>query len=236
MRQLPTRRLICLGIVALLAAAAAHGFPPAPGDPPTKKEDPEGKARAPQPDGAEKPPRRIEFVRLPLEGGPVVEVTKAAITIRTAKGVATFPFHDALAAGGVQKYAGEVSGYRVKDVLVGDVVWLGIWTENEKKFCAEISIRKRPGGRVPESPVFKSLKPSYAVRQNAENDLKDFGIPIPENCKSAFLRPITAEQLKKEQEMVDELLRDLKALKAKMEKDDRDEERKKLPPPTDQQP
>ena len=234
MRQSLTRRLTGLGIVALLGAATAHGFPPVPGDPPPKKDDPEDKARASQPDGVEKPPRRIEFDRLPLEGGPVVEVTKAAITIRTAKGVLTFPFHDALAAGGVQKSGDEVSGYRAKDVLVGDVVWLGIWTENEKKFCAEISIRKRPAGRVPESPIFKSLKPSYAVRQNAENDLKDFGIPIPENCKSVFLRPQTEEQLKKDREMVDELLRDLKALKAKMEKDDRDEERKKLPPPTDQ--
>jgi len=69
-------------------------------------------------------------------------------------------------------------------------VWLGICTEEGKKFCAEISIRKRPAGRVPEAHV-DGHKPSYAARRNADNDIADFGIPIPNEFKS--VRPIVPE-------------------------------------------
>jgi len=118
---------------------------------------------------------------LPLDGGHVVTVTKESITIRTSvrKEIVTYPFHDELAAGKVHEYAKGVTGYRTRDVHVGDEVWLGICSEDGKKFCAEINIRKRPGGRVPEA-FADGPKPTYAERRNADNDLADFGIPIPE--------------------------------------------------------
>lgn len=133
-----------------------------------------------------KVPRETSFVpaTLPVVHGHVTAVSKTEITIRASArtDIITYPLHDELAAGGVHEHATHSMGFRAQDVRVGDEVWLGICTEEGKKFCAEISIRKRPGGRVPEAFV-DSLKPSYAVRKNAENDFNDFGIPVPQSAK-----------------------------------------------------
>ncbi len=150
---------------------------------------------------------------LPVEGGHVTAVTKESITIRTMvrKDLVTFPFHDALAAGGVQKYASGSTAYRARDVRIGDEVWLSICAEAKGKFCAEINIRNRPGGRVPEA-VVDSLKPSYADRQNAKNDFNDFGIPIPERFNKRL--PV----IKYSKERDEELRKVIEELNAKNEK------------------
>lgn len=140
----------------------------------------------PAPAQPAKPPRKVAFppASLDLANGHVVQITDKVITIRTdgAKEFKTFPLHDALAAGKYQECASPAFSYRAKDLRVGDVVSVGIHTEGNQTYCAEICLRKRPGGRVPNSPRSIALGGdtcSHALRQNAENDFADFGIPLP---------------------------------------------------------
>ena len=173
-------RAICWGTLFLLLALGAAGIE---GGEPRDKLPKEMSAK--EITAEEARPTIFAPLTLPLKAGTVVELNKKEITIRlagTGKNV-TYPFHDALAAGGMHKGVSYWNGYRVRDVQVGDEVWLAICSEGEVKFCAEISIRQRPGGRVPESSDEGENPPTYAMMRNAENDFKDFGIPIPENCK-----------------------------------------------------
>ena len=91
-------------------------------------------------------------------------------------------FH--LKSGKVWPGVKEPRGYRMQDVREGDHVRLSIYTEEKQKFCVDISVQKRPGGRVPpswvEDPNFKLIaKIRYHEWMNETNDLKDFGIPRP---------------------------------------------------------
>ncbi len=141
--------------------------------------------------------RPTEFATASLESvlGTVLEVTKTSITFRPdgKKDPVTFPLHDALAAGRLQRCASYPFGYLASDLKVGDIVWLSLCVEDGKKFIADICIEKRPGGRVPESSKPGQEEPTWAMRKNAINDLKDFGIPIPNNCKSPLERMTPAQ-------------------------------------------
>ncbi len=174
-------------------------------------------------------PRPTKFLPGTLSDvtGHVTVVSNKAITVRVGpdKQFLTFAFHDALAAGRIHELAMFWNGYRAADVKVGDVVTLALHDEGRQVLCAEISIRKRPGTRVPESFKTGEPAPSYATRQNAANDLADFGIPLPKNCRPATSDADFYDELKR---MGEETARQLQELRHQ-------EEEKKAPPPNNRQ-
>ncbi len=163
----------------------------------------------------EKPPVRVtEFApaSLPGRAGYIVAVNDDGIVLRAAgtKEITTYPLHDALAAGRLQRHAMAAYGYLASDLEVGDRVVLSLCEDDGAKYCAEIRIVKRAGGRVPESRTVGERKPTYATQQNARNDFQDHGIRIPADA----LHPtITPEQLEEYRKMVEQLRDDLQKLK-----------------------
>ena len=131
--------------------------------------------------------RQVMFlpVTLPYWEATIIAMDKTSIVVRLMKTgkESQYPFHEALAGGSIQQNARYWNGYRVEDIRVGDIIKLGVSKEDDTEYCAELSILKRPGGLVPESAKKGELGVTYAKIQNAENAFKDFGIPIPEDCK-----------------------------------------------------
>lgn len=164
--------------------------------------------------------RPTEFppASLPSAQGIVVEVDKTHISLRPhgKKDVTAYPLHDALAAGRLQACATYSNGYLASDLRVGDEVSLSLCDEDGKKFVADICIEKRPGGRIPESSKPGQQKPTWAMRKNALNDLNDFGIPIPNNCKSPF-ELMTPAQFAEERRAFGEFQRDFQEMQRKQE-------------------
>ena len=118
----------------------------------------------------------MEFV-----GGTVVAITKESIMISPeGKALVTIPFHDRLAAGGIQKHACAGCSYLVGDVKVGDLVSLSTIIENKQLHCVEISIWERLDGLVPPGQIVDKKQP-FHERRNVENALRDKGTPIPEH-------------------------------------------------------
>ena len=175
-------RLVCT-TVAILLVSALSSAADKPADPPTK--------------------RKVDFdaPELNLASGRVLAITKNSIMIDVERqqGVKTFPFHDRLASGTFQKgIVGESSTYLPTDVQAGDIVSLGVITENKQVFCVDISIGERPDGLIPASQVVDKERPWYQW-MNAQIALRDKGIPIPEHLKPKTLPPPpkTPDPLKK---------------------------------------
>ena len=177
-------RLVCTTVAILLVSALSYA------------------ADKPQ----EPPKRKIDFdaSELKFASGRVLAVTKTSIMIKvensgTPSGVKTFPFHDRLASGTFQKgIVGESSTYLPTDVQAGDIVSLGVITENKQVFCVDISIGERPDGLIPASQVVDKERPWYQW-MNAQIALRDKGIPIPEHLKPIKIPPPpkTPDPLKK---------------------------------------
>lgn len=131
--------------------------------------------------------RQVSFLpgTFPIHEGNVKAINKETMTIHLKRPgkMETYPFHVALADGGVQKNACGKDGYRVEDVRVGDHVEVGVWKEGNIHYVVQICILKRPGGRVPESPRERQAPATYARMQNAKNDFEDRGIPVPTSLK-----------------------------------------------------
>jgi hypothetical protein len=131
---------------------------------------------------------------LPQQEGVVDKVTCDSIEMLDKKTnvVTVFPAHDALAAGKVHEGTRDTFGYRLKDVKVNDVVLIGVATEGGKQFCAEICIRERPGGEIPESQ--SPAQRPYHLKRQAEIDAEQKGIPVPANLRS-WSHGMTAAQM-----------------------------------------
>ncbi len=133
----------------------------------------------------ETPTRKVDFGPLEqkLDCGTVLAITKDSILIvDRRKPPVSYPFHDRLAAGTVHKKVTESMSYLVADIQAGDLVSLGVITENKQKFCVEIGIHERPGGILPPGQVVDKERPWYQW-QNAQFAFRDKGTPIPEHLK-----------------------------------------------------
>jgi hypothetical protein len=68
--------------------------------------------------------------------------------------------------------------YLLKDVRVGDRVGITCAEDGRTAICQQITIYRRPGGRVP--PGYSSGPLRYHERMNAYQDHEEKGIAIPE--------------------------------------------------------
>ncbi len=148
--------------------------------------------------------------------GTITEITKDSITIQwPGEKPKKFLVSAALAAGEVPKeprihpsrnnrpyFVGESLCYRLKDVAVGDEVWIKYAHLGDTDICDHICIKKRPNGLVPPLPEGAAIIPRgvtpeyikenpslfipYHERMNAYWDLEERGIPYPE--KFGWLR------------------------------------------------
>jgi hypothetical protein len=121
------------------------------------------------------------------------EITRTTVTMISATGDMTilrradqmprrFLFDPVLASGGFHPDALPGGSFRRADVQIGDEVSIRLSRERIDGLCYEISIQRRPGGRVPEPPV-KSENPRippFHERMNAYQDFEEKGIPIPD--------------------------------------------------------
>lgn len=189
---------------------------------PSESSEAEGRAVTADPVQApQKPPPmpREKQVNAPYTGA-VTEITKDSITIQWLESPGekprTFALTQTLAAGEIPKKNPFTPGtfvtapemYRLTDVKVGDWVLIGYVRWNGTDICHNISIVKRPGGRVPPLPeeaeklrwpeshiapknlaamppdLLEKIRASrpipYHEYWNAYWDLKDKGIPFPE--------------------------------------------------------
>lgn len=77
--------------------------------------------------------------------------------------------------------------YRLKDVRVGDEVLL--WMEHGRHYtdlCANICIRRRPGGRVPQAPGEEpGEERPHHERMQAAQDWEEHGMPFPAKFRSS---------------------------------------------------
>jgi hypothetical protein len=91
--------------------------------------------------------------------GTVEKIDGAVVTLCGTTGleakptVRTFEAIDALAEGGLQKWASGCNTYLWSDLRTGDVVRLGIVLDEveQKRYCVEVCINRRPGGKLPAS-------------------------------------------------------------------------------------
>lgn len=126
--------------------------------------------------------RKIDFdlIEKKQDCGTVLAVTKDSIMIvNRGKAPVSYPFHDRLAAGTVQKKAGQSSSYLASDIKVGDLIGVGLVNENRQDFCVDLSICERPGGLIPPGQIVDKKMPWHEW-QNAQIAFRDKGIPIPE--------------------------------------------------------
>lgn len=74
------------------------------------------------------------------------------------------------------------SSYRLSDVKVGDKVTLTIQVIDGRYTCTNITINRRPGGRVPLAPLddLPNDDSHHDERANAYQDLEERGIPLPD--------------------------------------------------------
>jgi hypothetical protein len=124
-------------------------------------------------------------------GGVVVAVGKDSITIDGGCTIdgnnrprTTYPVSAVLAAGGVDRNGIASEVYRLSDVRVGDKVDLFGHRVNGICTCTRISIRRRPGGRVPPSQDSETwARFRYHEYANALQDFEEKGIPVPDRFK-----------------------------------------------------
>ena len=165
---------------------------------------------------------KLEFFNRHLRQGSVTAITKDSITVQCpelehrtqrldADGVKrwhtiilpeteprAFAVSEVLASGGIPREprvayrVSEYDMYRLKDVKVGDWVYLVYSRVDGVDICDHINIVKRPGGRVPPLPegVEEPSFIPYHERMNAYWDLQDKGIPYPEHFKHMRRWPI----------------------------------------------
>jgi hypothetical protein len=153
--------------------------------------------------------------------GVATELNKDSITIRYAdEKPVRFPLSDILASGGFPKEGrrlpgwGEmrppspVSMYRLKDVKVGDWVYIDYVVLDGVLTCEYISVTKRPGERMPPLPkeaedrLNRLGRPGYIPyheRMNAYWDLEDKGIPYPEKFGKQRRFPVAPTPREKKQ-------------------------------------
>lgn len=135
---------------------------------------------------ADAPARKVDFdiAERTYRCGRVLAVSETSILIDVERkiGVTSIPFHDCLAIGKVHKKVVEGTSFKVSDIKVGDLVALGVITENKHVFCVDISISERPGGLLPPGQIVNKDRPWYQWR-NAEIAFRDKGTPIPEHLK-----------------------------------------------------
>ncbi|MDB5309722.1 MAG: hypothetical protein JWO38_3924 [Gemmataceae bacterium] len=98
-----------------------------------------------------------------------------------------FEVSDWLRTGGFMPGATDSDSYRLADVRVGDEVMLEFQLYHQEailpmyNICSAISIKRRPGGRVPPSPTSDpTSKYQYHEVMNAYQDWEEFGTPIPD--------------------------------------------------------
>lgn len=120
--------------------------------------------------------------------GVVTAVNHSGITIRGARPfrgeaerVQTFPFELGLASATRVPPGGHVNDtvYLPTDVRVGDVVRIEFADDGVEAVCERITIRRRPGGRVPPG-YCKGDTLRHHERMNAHQDLEEKDIPLPE--------------------------------------------------------
>lgn len=84
----------------------------------------------------------------------------------------------------------EHMSYRLKDVKVGDEVVIIFKRVKGDYICTQISIQRRPNGRVPPSPLAISAANPWHEQANAFQDSEILKIPLPEKYrKSPTLTP-----------------------------------------------
>ena len=92
----------------------------------------------------------------------------------------------------------EPDAYRLEDVKVGDYVRIRSSYVNGENVCGMITISRRPGGRVPPSPLMAidpdSKIPPHHVLANALADRDERGIPIPAQYRR-WLEPTPHDDL-----------------------------------------
>jgi hypothetical protein len=113
----------------------------------------------------------------------VVSVTDQAIEVEVAgrKGSTTYPAHELLVSGGLCHWESDSHCYLLDDVKKGDEVLMGVGTVDKKRGeeCFYVSIRRRPGGEVPESRKPSKVNPYHLSRQR-EVEYEDRGEYTPE--------------------------------------------------------
>ncbi len=108
-------------------------------------------------------------------------------TLRRAnQPVRRFPADAVLAGGGFHKEATPGFSYRLSDVRVGDEVDIRLCRTEMDGLCYAISIRRRPGGRVPPAPAERAdARIRFHEVMNAYQDYEENGTAIP----AKFLPP-----------------------------------------------
>jgi hypothetical protein len=106
-----------------------------------------------------------------------------------------YPAHFLLATGRVLAWEMESQCFLLEDVKVGDQVIVAVGTEDEGRGeeCFLVSIRRRPGGKIPPSRTQTQLHP-YHVQQQAKIDLIEKGTPLPDylwNTRIPPLKPVS---------------------------------------------
>lgn len=69
----------------------------------------------------------------------------------------------------VQVHRGE---HRISEVLIGDRVYVSFGTRNGDTFCSDLTIVRRPGGRVPDA--YGDDDPRYKVKVSAQRNAEQF--------------------------------------------------------------
>lgn len=119
------------------------------------------------------------FTLFPTGGGEPVVVRLADRPERRLAAVGP------LAEGGYKKGDPGANTYRLADVQVGDRVIVKGIRRGVAEYAETVSIRRRPGGRVPPAPGNLAKAPPlnqpwFHEMMNAEQDLEERGIPLPQ--------------------------------------------------------
>lgn len=124
-----------------------------------------------------------------------VTYTREVMTLISPEGVETvlkradqpirkFPVDSFLAAGKQHPENSGGSTYGLSDVRVGDEIYIRLGREKNDGLCWSISIRRRPGGRVPPVPGEGPAGLPFHVLMNAYQDLEEKGTPLPERIRT----------------------------------------------------
>lgn len=132
----------------------------------------------PGPDGGR---RYLKDVRIE---GVVTGVTKGYVEVLGSGATAPvrYPPHEALASGRILLYETERWSYLLDDVKVGDELTVGTGKIGDTTFSLYLSIRRRPGGKVPMSRKPSEHEP-YHERQQAKIDTEKKPDQTPERLR-----------------------------------------------------
>jgi hypothetical protein len=141
----------------------------------------------------------------PCDGGRVLAFNATSITVQNAQIVdgtqnppvftlplLTLQVSEVLAKGNVPTTARGGETYRLTDLNVGDKVDLRYDRTNGTYTCIQISITRRPGGKVPPAQDIPT-QPWAVVHHefmNALQDLEERGIPLPEKFRPKPTPPV----------------------------------------------